>query len=74
MTTSRQEVLIQALKNSLEHVEQVWKDQSESPSYMVGYLQGTVKTVIQELEVDLKIRESEEQEIQDEYSIGAYEE
>lgn len=74
MTTSKQEVLIQALKNSLAHTEEVWNDKSESPAYCYGYLQGAIKVAIQELEVDLKIKECEEQELQDEYMLGAYQE
>ena len=72
MKTSRQELLIKILKGSLEHVEELNKNNSESQAYMKGYLQGTVSMVIQELEEDLKIKESEEQELQDEYGIGAY--
>ena len=74
MIKTKQEVLINALKNSIAHTEEVWSDKSESPAYCYGYLQGAIKVAIQELEEDLKIKECEEQELQDEYGIGAYEE
>ena len=74
MTTSKQEVLIEALKNSIAHTEEVWNDKSQSPAYCYGYLQGAIRTVIQELEIDLKLREAEEQELQDEYMLGSYSE
>ena len=72
MTNIKQEVLINALKNSLAHTEEVWSDKSESPAYCYGYLQGAIKVAIQELEQDLRIKEAEEQELQDEYMLGAY--
>ena len=74
MTKTKQEVLINALKNSLAHTEEVWSDKSESPAYCYGYLQGAIKVAIQELEEDIKIKECEEQELQDEYMLGAYQE
>jgi hypothetical protein len=46
-------VTLEDLKKRLETSEKLWKEGVESHAYIVGYLQGTLKNAISELEANL---------------------
>jgi hypothetical protein len=46
-------VTLEDLKKRLETSEKLWKEGVESRAYIVGYLQGTLKNAISELEANL---------------------
>jgi hypothetical protein len=46
---TQQQQLVEMLQNRLNEVEQMWEE-NKSHAYIIGYLQGTIKTVIIELE------------------------
>ena len=50
MTNFQKQALADALKVSLEESNRLFKDENISKAYIVGYLEGTIKTVIRELE------------------------
>ena len=49
MTKFQKEALAEALETSLEEANRLFKDGNTSKAYIVGYLEGTIKTVIREL-------------------------
>ena len=46
---SKKEALRNMLKANLADSERMWKDKSESHAFIVGWLQSTIKTAIDEL-------------------------
>ena len=42
--------ILELLKQSIIDTDEMWKTQSKSHAHIVGYLQGTIKGVIGELE------------------------
>ena len=45
-----QEYILELLKQSIVDTDEMFEKQLYSPAYIVGYLQGTIKQVIEELE------------------------
>ena len=50
MTKTQIKTMIQMIERQLTETDKMFKDQSESHAYIVGYLQGTLKTVAEELQ------------------------
>ena len=48
MTKKEKQILAESLQKQLEIADVMWKD-DKSPAYIVGYLEGVIKTVIIEL-------------------------
>ena len=46
----KKRILIELLKQSIIDTDKMWTTQSESHAHIIGYLQGTIKGVIEELE------------------------
>jgi hypothetical protein len=42
--------ILELLKQSIIDTDEMWEKQSKSHAHIVGYLQGTIKQVIEELE------------------------
>jgi hypothetical protein len=42
--------ILELLKQSIIDTDEIWKTQSKSHAHIIGYLQGTIKGVIEELE------------------------
>jgi hypothetical protein len=57
MIKKRIEVLTEVLENQLAKVGEMEKDGTKSDAFIVGYLQGTIKAVIDELKVIQEIHE-----------------
>jgi hypothetical protein len=45
-----QEYILELLKQSIVDTDEMFEKQLNSPAYIVGWLQGTIKQVIEELE------------------------
>ena len=43
--------VIRTLKNAIDSTEKMWRNEEQPHAFIVGYLQGTMKSVIEELEV-----------------------
>jgi hypothetical protein len=54
MTKKEQKILADSLQTQLDRVDQMWKE-GQSPAYIVGYLQGVIKTTIVELTPDIRL-------------------
>ena len=50
MTKEKKEQIIKVLKDSLNVTDVKFKETSENASWCFGYLKGTIKTIIEELE------------------------
>ena len=50
MTPEQQQSIVKTLQAALTTVEEKWNDKTESQAWMVGYLEGTIKRVIREME------------------------
>lgn len=50
MTTNDQQFLIKILNQALIESEKAWNDKNKSHAWIVGYLEGTIKQTIKELE------------------------
>ena len=48
-----QEYILELLKQSIIDTDKMWVTQSQSHAHIVGYLQGTIKGVIEELEKEI---------------------
>ena len=53
MTPEQQQSIVKTLQAALTTVEEKWNDKTESQAWMVGYLEGTIKRVIREMEWDV---------------------
>lgn len=42
--------LIEVLKKAIDESEEIWKNETQSHAYIIGWLQGTIRTAIWELE------------------------
>jgi hypothetical protein len=51
-----QEYILELLKQSIVDTDEMFEKQLNSPAYIVGWLQGTIKQVIEELEKKIKIK------------------
>jgi hypothetical protein len=54
MKSEDKKFLSRTLKNELQHVDDLWKQETFSHAYIIGYLIGIVKGVIYELDGDEK--------------------
>jgi hypothetical protein len=43
--------VIRTLKNAIDGTEKMWRNEEQSHAFIIGYLQGTMKSVIEDLEV-----------------------
>jgi hypothetical protein len=50
MTKKKIEVIVKALESSLNVADVKYKETHENASWCYGYLEGTIKTIIKELE------------------------
>ena len=50
MAPEQQQSIVKTLQAALTTVEEKWNDRTESQAWMVGYLEGTIKQVIREME------------------------
>jgi monoamine oxidase len=46
----QQERIAKQLKSSLDHSESLWTNKTESDAYIIGWLQGAIKSALRELE------------------------
>jgi hypothetical protein len=49
MTKQEKQKLAESLQSQLNRAEQMWKEGEFSHAYIIGWLQGTIKGVIEEL-------------------------
>jgi len=52
LSKEQQQNIINILSNALQYSEKVWESKEQSHAYIVGYLQGTIKGVLKELNKD----------------------
>ena len=45
----KKRILIELLKQSIIDTDKMFDDDTHSPAYIIGYLKGTIKAVIEEL-------------------------
>ena len=57
MIKKRIDILTEVLENQLAKVGEMEKDGTKSDAFIVGYLQGTIKAVINELKIIQEIHE-----------------
>ena len=50
MTKTAKKVLAELLKQTITDTDKMFEAQTQSHAYIIGYLEGTIKTVIRELE------------------------
>ena len=50
MTKTQIKTMIKLIERQLIETDKMFKDQSQSHAYIVGYLQGTLKTIKEELQ------------------------
>ena len=50
MTKKEKKALAEALKQALKTTDEIFINQTKSLAYIIGYLEGTIKTAIRELE------------------------
>ena len=50
MTKTQIKTMIQMIERQLTEADMMFKDQSQSHAYIVGYLQGTLKVIKEELQ------------------------
>jgi hypothetical protein len=50
MTKREQKILMEILKQTIVDTDKMFNTNSESKDYIIGYLQGAIKTAIDELE------------------------
>jgi len=50
MTKKERKALAEALKQVLETSNELFQNQTQSHAYIVGYLEGAIKTAVRELE------------------------
>lgn len=50
MTKKQKEQIIKTLKSSLNITNVKWEETHENAAWCLGYLEGTIKTIIRELE------------------------
>lgn len=50
MTKKQKELIVKALKSSLNVTDVKYKETHENAAWCYGYLEGTIKTIIKELE------------------------
>jgi hypothetical protein len=49
MTKQEQKILAESLQKQLDITDQMWKEDKFSHAYIIGWLQGVIKTTIVEL-------------------------
>jgi hypothetical protein len=52
MKTENKQILSRILKNELQHVDDLWNEKIDNHAYIIGYMTGIIKGVIQELDRD----------------------
>jgi hypothetical protein len=52
LSKKQQQNIINTLSDALQHSEKVWESKEQSHAYIIGYLQGAIKSVILELNQD----------------------
>jgi hypothetical protein len=52
MKTENKQILSRILKNELQHVDDLWNEKIDNHAYIIGYMMGIIKGVIQELDGD----------------------
>jgi hypothetical protein len=57
MTKKQKEVIVKALKSSLNVTDVKWRETHENAAWCYGYLEGAIKTIIRELEDNSSISE-----------------
>ena len=50
MTTSEKEDLVRSLKSALAESERMWNSPNKSHAFIIGYLEGFIKGVVDHLE------------------------
>ena len=50
MKKKNQKYIVELLKRSIIDTDEMWDTRSKSHAHIIGYLQGTIKSVIKELE------------------------
>ena len=50
MTKREQKILMEILKQTIIDTDKMFNTNSESKDYIIGYLQGAIKTAVKELE------------------------
>jgi len=50
MTKKEKQILVEMLKQTIVDTDKMFNDNSESKDYIIGYLQGAIKTAFRELE------------------------
>ena len=50
MTKKEKKVLADLLKQTIVDTDKMFDDRTESKDYIIGYLQGAIKTAVRELE------------------------
>lgn len=50
MTEEKKQLILKILQDSLKLSEEEWYEKTKSNAWIIGYLQGTIKFVIKEME------------------------
>jgi len=60
MTIEEQKELVGRISDILTKADDLWKQDNRSEAYIVGYLEGALKGIRIQLEVDIKSRDDDE--------------